>query len=86
MSYLFTIFIFKKEKIEMKTIDNLSFYKSSRKVEIRSNNQTILIIYLKDKKKRKTTRLVSPTLSKYSCLFLVKMKQSARGPLADTII
>src|SRR5699024_6723750 len=78
---IYYFYFFKKKKIEMKTIEEFVFYKSSRKVEIRSNNQTIIIIYLKDKKKKKLIEkldkhnknknyiLVSIKLFKYSMFF-----------------
>ncbi|HIZ71858.1 MAG TPA: EbsA family protein [Candidatus Atopostipes pullistercoris] len=66
---IYYFYFFKKKKIEMKTIDEFVFYKSSRKVEIRSNNQTILIIYLKDKKKRKLLDWLVQHYPNIPCLF-----------------
>jgi len=60
---------FKKKKIEMKAIDEFIFYESSRKVEIRSNKQTILIIYLKDKNKKKLLDWLVQHYPNIPCLF-----------------
>ncbi|SHE80679.1 hypothetical protein SAMN02745249_01194 [Atopostipes suicloacalis DSM 15692] len=60
---------FKKKTIDMKTIDEFTFYESSRKVEIRSNNRTILILYLKDKNKKKLLDWLVQHYPSIPCLF-----------------
>lgn len=66
---LYYFYFFKKKKIDMKAIDEFIFYASSQKVEIRSNNRTILVLYLKDKNKKKLLDWLVQHYPSIPCLF-----------------
>lgn len=58
-----------KAQIEMKTIDEFIFYERERRVEVRSNKKTILVLYLKDKNKKRLLDWLVQHYPNIPCLF-----------------
>lgn len=58
------------KKIEMKTIDEFIFYEQGRRVEARSNKQTILVLHLKQKNKKILMDWLVQNYPNIPCYFL----------------
>lgn len=58
-----------KTKVEMKTIDEFIFYERGRRVEVRSNKKTFLVLHLKDKNKKKLLDWLVQNYPDIPCLF-----------------
>lgn len=63
---------FRKQEIEIITIDEFVFYEDVRLVEVKSNHQVIADIYLTEKNKQKMLNYIVNEYPKIPCIILKK--------------